>query len=236
MWLGSDLPGRIQKIRIGDVVSKDIMVTLGVPQGCHLGPLCFIWFVNRISEMFDYVRMLFYADVMKLFLPVSGFQDCLRVQSDLNKLSEWCDRNSLLLNVGKGNTIKFVDHVTVLDRVNSINNLGVIMDDKMTFSDHVDVMVAMLGFIRTLTLEFKDPYTLKSIYTSLVRPKLAYASCVWNPFYDVRSTEWNACRGGLFDMLCVVWVGRACMICHHMKRDSPFCNLTPLRKGDRLLV
>jgi hypothetical protein len=64
------------------------------------------------------------------------------------------------------------------------------MDEKMTLSEHVDVMVtkafAMLGFIRRLSLEFRDPYTLKSLYTSLVLPKLKYASCVWNPFYDVR--------------------------------------------------
>jgi hypothetical protein len=31
---------------------------------------------------------------------------------------------------------------------------------------------AMLGFIRRLSLEFRDPYTLKSLYTSLVRPNL----------------------------------------------------------------
>jgi hypothetical protein len=80
MWLGSSLSERIQKIRIGDTVSKDIKMILGVPhQGSHLGPLCFIWFVNRISEIFDYVRD------MNLFLPVSGFQDCL---NNLNKLSE----------------------------------------------------------------------------------------------------------------------------------------------------
>jgi hypothetical protein len=105
MWLGSYQSGRIQKIRIGDAVSKDIKVTSGVPQGSHLAPLCFIWFVNRISEIFDNVHVLFYADDMKLFLPVSGFQDCLKIQSSLNKLSEWCDRNSFLLNVGKCTTI-----------------------------------------------------------------------------------------------------------------------------------
>jgi hypothetical protein len=131
---------------------------------------------------------------MKLFLPVSGFQDCLKYQSDLNKLSEWCDRNSLLLNVGKCKTITFVRsrhpvkfsymHGPLLDRESSINNLGVIMNNKMK---HVDVMAfAMLGFIRRLSLEFRDPYTLKSPFTSLVRPKLEYANCVWNPFYDVR--------------------------------------------------
>jgi hypothetical protein len=129
---------------------------------------------------------------MTLFLPVSGFQDCLKIQSDLNKL---CDRNSLLLNVGKCKTITFARSRhpvefsymlggTVLDRVSSINDLEVIMDEKITFSEHVNVMVAkafaMLGFIRRLSLEFKDPYTLKSLYTSL-----EYASSVWNPFYDV---------------------------------------------------
>jgi hypothetical protein len=58
------------------------------------------------------------------------------------------------------------------------------MNEKMTFLEHVDVMVAnafaMLGFIRRLS--FRDPYTLKSLYTSLLRPKLEYVSCVWNPF------------------------------------------------------
>jgi hypothetical protein len=77
----------------------------------------------------------------------------------------------------------------VLDRMSSINDLGVIMDEKITFLEYVDVMVAktfaILGFIRRLLLEFRDPYTLKSLYTSLVRPKLKYASCVRNPFYDV---------------------------------------------------
>jgi hypothetical protein len=70
---------RIQKIRIGDAVSKDIKVTSGLPQGNYQGPLSFVWFFNRISEIFDNIRVLFYADDMKLYLLVSGFQDCLKI-------------------------------------------------------------------------------------------------------------------------------------------------------------
>jgi hypothetical protein len=63
---------------------------------------------------------------------------------------------------------------TVLGRVSSINDLGVIMDEKMNFSEHVNVMVgkafAMLEFIIRLSFEVRDPYTLKSLYKSLVSP------------------------------------------------------------------
>jgi Reverse transcriptase (RNA-dependent DNA polymerase) len=200
LWLGSYFSGRIQRVRIGDSVSKDIRVTSGVPQGSHLGPLCFIWFINELAELFQFVRVLFYADDMKLFLPVQGFQDCLKMQSDLNRLAEWCEKNALPLNVGKCKTISFSRSrhpvqfpyklgEDVLERVHSISDLGVIMDRKMSFSEHIDMMVgkalAMLGFIRRVSGEFRDPYTLKALYMSLVRPKLEYAGCVWNPLYGV---------------------------------------------------
>jgi hypothetical protein len=64
---------------------------------------------------------------------------------------------------------------TVLDRVNSYD-LRVIIDERINFLEHIDVMVgkafAMLGFIRRLSFEFRDPYTLKCLCTSLVRTKL----------------------------------------------------------------
>jgi Reverse transcriptase (RNA-dependent DNA polymerase) len=54
--------GRTQRVRIGCCVSKEIKVMSGVPQGSHLGPLYFIWFVNDIAQIFKCVRVLFYAD------------------------------------------------------------------------------------------------------------------------------------------------------------------------------
>jgi hypothetical protein len=61
----------------------------------------------------------------------------------------------------------------ILDRVESINDLGVIMDSKVSFTGHIDVggALAMLGFMKRFCREFRDPYTLKSIYVSLVRSK-----------------------------------------------------------------
>jgi hypothetical protein len=45
--------------------------------------------------------------------------------------------------------------------------------------------LALLEFVKRLSGKFRDPYTLKTFYVSLVRPKLEYANCVWQPFYDV---------------------------------------------------
>jgi hypothetical protein len=159
LWPRSYLTGRIQRIRISacGAVSKDIRVTLGVPHWSHLGPLCFIWFVNRISMIFEYVRMLFYADDMMLF-SVKSFQDCMKIESDLNELSKWYERNSLFLNVDKCKTktfsrarylieFSYMLGGTVLDRVSSINDLGVIMDEKMNFSEHINVMVSKALYI-----------------------------------------------------------------------------------------
>jgi hypothetical protein len=130
-WLASYFSGRILLVRIGDCVSRDILVTSGVPQDSHLGPLYFIWFVNEISRILRHVQVLFYADDMNLFLPVHGFRDCLKIQSDLNRLAEWCEANALELNVGKckSTTISRLRHPIefsymlggiMLDRVYSI--------------------------------------------------------------------------------------------------------------------
>jgi hypothetical protein len=130
------------------------LMTSGVQQASNRGPLCFILLFNRISVVFDYVRVLFYADEMKLFLPVRGFQDCMKIQLGLNKLSKWCEGNSLFLNVDKFKTIIFWRTCYPVEFAYMLAET-VIMDEKINFLEHVDVMVgkvsAMLGLIRRLS-------------------------------------------------------------------------------------
>jgi hypothetical protein len=49
----------------------------------------------------------------------------------------------------------------VLDHVDSITDLGVVMDGRKSFSKHIDVTIgkvlAMLSSVRGLSSEFKDP-------------------------------------------------------------------------------
>jgi hypothetical protein len=118
---------------------------------------------------------------MILFLPVSSSQDCLKIQSDLDRLAQWCSENALPLNVSKCKSITFTRSFnptrflyaigfSTLERVDSITDLGVVLDSKMTFKKHIDVTIAkgfaMLGFIKRLSKEFQDPYTVKSLYVT----------------------------------------------------------------------
>jgi hypothetical protein len=48
VWLREFLVSRIQRVRVGGRLSKEVKQTQDVPQGSVLGPLMFLMYVNRI--------------------------------------------------------------------------------------------------------------------------------------------------------------------------------------------
>lgn len=78
---------------------------------------------------------------------------------------------------------------TCLLTVTSIKDLGVFLDCKLSFQQHINNVVnkslKLLGFITRITSDFKNINTLRTLYCSLVRPHLEYASVIWSPFYAV---------------------------------------------------
>ena len=49
-WLRSYLSGRNQKVGISGVVSTAVSVTSGVPQGSHIGPILFVFFLEDLGQ------------------------------------------------------------------------------------------------------------------------------------------------------------------------------------------
>jgi hypothetical protein len=75
----------------------------------------------------------------------------------------------------------------------------------------------MLGFIKRISKEFNDYYTLKILFVSLVRPNLEYASSVWSPHkachserkhnfvrYALRMLHWTADPLPNYDSRCAL--------------------------------
>jgi hypothetical protein len=81
----------------------------------------------------------------------------------------------------------------------SINDLGVIMDKKMNFLEHVDVMLgkvfAILRFMRILSFKFKDPYTEVSLHVFGSFEVELCQTYVYSPFYDARVDKVERIQG-----------------------------------------
>jgi hypothetical protein len=103
---------------------------------------------------------------MKLFLPVRGFQDCMKIQSNLNKLSKWCERNSLFLNVDKCKTITYSRTRYPVEFAYMLTGSGKLYKRSRVHHGREDELFGACEFIRRLSLEFRDQYTLKSLYST----------------------------------------------------------------------
>lgn len=199
-WLMSYLSNRTQFVKFQGLVSSEILVTSGVPQGSHLGPLLFNIFISDLSERLCNIPHLFYADDLKIYHIISNSSDALFLQANLQALEDWCIINKLDLNVSKCHVISFSRkkskilsnyHINgiQLNRTNQINDLGILLDNRLTFANHYEKSIAkakkMLGFIKRRAKEFKNIWVTKSLFCALVRPILEYACPVWNPFFQV---------------------------------------------------
>ena len=157
----------------------------------------FIIFVNDLYQVISSGKLSF-ADDLKLFRVIMSQLDCVAMQADLDALLVWCGDNGMLINESKCKVISFTRrHASVTNqysigstpvvRVHSINDLGVFIDSKVRFNEHISIVTAKawsaLGFIRRHASEFTDVYALKTLFCALVRSILEYAAPVWTPYH-----------------------------------------------------
>jgi hypothetical protein len=95
--------------------------------------------MDSVFRIFKQVSALGNADDLKLFKRIVGLDDCLRFQSELDRLQDWSQNNKCDLSVGKCRSITFsrckipIEHVYrigghELERVDQTKDLGVFLD------------------------------------------------------------------------------------------------------------
>lgn len=203
-WLSSYLSNRSQLVKFQGILSKEIKVLSGVPQGSHLGPLLFNIFIADLSESLAGIDHLFFADDLKIYHNIDSVSDTIFFQSKLHALENWCSANNLHLNTDKCFVITFTRkysytntvytlNKTILKRVDNIVDLGVLLDNKLSFKQHIDKMISrankVLGFIKRRAKEFNNTWVTKALYCSLVRPILEYACPIWDPYYQCHTNR-----------------------------------------------
>lgn len=202
MWLESYLSNRVLRVKIDSSTSVPFSNVSGIPQGSNLDPLLFILFFNDAALLLENGCKLVYADDLKLYFVVNSIADCIHLQYLLDVFVCWCQRNKLTLSIDKCVVITFhrikkpIDfsyHINgvKLSRVDKINDLGILLDSKLSFDLHRSAIISkasrQLGFIAKIAKGFSDPHCLKALYCALVRPLLETAAIVWCP----HQTSWS---------------------------------------------
>ena len=101
-FLCSYLYNRKQRVVLSNKFSSTLPVKSGVPQGCILGPLLFILFINDIYENISpETNISLYADDTKLWRQMKSHDDCIILQNDISSLNRWCIINKMRLHPDK---------------------------------------------------------------------------------------------------------------------------------------
>lgn len=203
-WVVSYLSNRSQAVVLGGYRSDFITIPSGVPQGSHLGPLFYNAYIYDISNCINNAKHLLYADDKKVFMRVSSFSDCELIQMDLNNLLAYYKNNNITISISKCQCISFTRKTkpiifnykfedVVIDRVEIVRDLGVLLDAKMSFSNHVENIVNRayrnLGFVIRTCKPFTSVLSLKVVYYAYVRSILEYVCPIWSPFYAIHKNR-----------------------------------------------
>ena len=182
------LQNRKQFVKINSVYSSPGYLNLGVPQGSILGPLLFLIYINDLPNISTRFQTLLFADDTTLSFRGKNLQELSRFCNDeLLNFNKWSIANKLSISIEKPsfNIITSLENdFTALDiklngssltYKNNITYLGLILDDKLKFSTHINHVCKKVSKSIGILNRLKSSvplFTLKLLYHALVYPYL----------------------------------------------------------------
>ena len=194
----SYLTNRKQTTRLGDCVSVFDLIEWGVPQGSVLGPLLFLIFINDIPLASELLTWLFADDTVLVESASSLSQLQLKMNQQVQKVQTWLLANKLSVHyveksqymlVNSNNNVhieaenfelKMSHHI--LSRTRTYKYLGLIMDEKLSWADHINQVCLKLSQAAGVIFKVRKCLSheaLMLIYHALVGQKLRYGLICW---------------------------------------------------------
>ena len=189
-WIKEFLNGRSQRVVVDGETSEEEQVTSGVPQGSVLGPILFLFYINDLPDGLSSCVRLFADDT--ILYNSSANIDAL--QEDLTILENWEQKWDMSFNATKCEHILFsrkrtptehplTIHNTTIPRTKQTKYLGVLVDDGLTFKQHVASITgkasSKLGLLRR-NVQTSSQEIKAMAYKQMIRPTLEYASAAWD--------------------------------------------------------
>ena len=195
-WLIDFLNERTQQVWLNGTVSSKCDVLSGVPQGSVLGPLLFNLFINDLPLFVHNCHVFLFADDCKIFKSFPKHNsDFSSVQSDLNSISDFCQRMQMQISVNKCQVLtlnggqndkeySFYLSGFVIPNVEVVRDLGLLVDSKFSFTPHclstVKKLSRLINFIFR-TFKSRNSTFLIRLYKCYVLPLLDYCCQLYFP-------------------------------------------------------
>ena len=196
------LSNRKQIVVLNGQVSTWTNVNAVVPQGYILCPLLFLIYINDLSDNLSSNVKLF-ADDTSFFSVIHDTNiSAGELNEDLKKISEWAFQWKMIFNpdatkqaqeVIFSRKIKRTTHPplvfknAIVSQTNSPKHLGVTLDLKLTFEEHLlnvfKTVNRTVGFIGKLQ-NVLPRITLVAIYKAFVRPHLGYGDILYDQAFN----------------------------------------------------
>ena len=193
--VSSFLQKRSQCVKLNAASSDYTPIDVGAPQGTKLGPLLWLIYINDLQ--IDGYKSVKYADDSSFYVTIPK-NSSNNITSAIQQTKLWSADNNMLLNTDKTAIINFsLNHrkpnddpvtfdQTTITPSESVKFLGILVDNHLTFIDHVEHLVkkcnSKLFLMRQLRKVGMDKNGLKTYYCTNIRSVLAYASPVFYNF------------------------------------------------------
>ena len=204
--LESYLKDRSQYVCYGGHESERGSVSCGVPQGSVLGPLFFLIYVNDMVSASKDLELVLFADDTNIFAKSENPSELIRkVNKGMNEIEKWFKCNRLTLNLKKTEYVFFEGPSKkekaeqgleiggqVIRRVEGARFLGVWVDEKLRWAEHIGNVVAKIGRLTGVIGRVRTALGGRSVhmlYNALVLPHLQYCLIVWGDFLEGKNKK-----------------------------------------------